>query len=127
MNSANSIIIWNIRGAHNEPFMRNLKDIIRTHNPCILDLLETRLYDHTNMKNHLNFDGMLQVPTVGRSEGIFLLWHNNLVVVIQVSNYNQELHAMVQVTPNQQAWLLNIIYASTDVMFRNNLWLVIKK
>ena len=95
MNSANSIIIWNIRGAHNEPFMRNLMDIIRTHIPCILDLLETRLYDHTNMKNHLNFDGMLQVPTVGRSEGIFLLWHNNLVVVIQVSNYNQELHAIV--------------------------------
>ncbi|KAK4731535.1 hypothetical protein R3W88_024523 [Solanum pinnatisectum] len=28
MNSSNTIIIWNIRGAHNDSFMRNLKEII---------------------------------------------------------------------------------------------------
>ncbi|KAH0672801.1 hypothetical protein KY290_025034 [Solanum tuberosum] len=81
--------------AHNESFMRNLKDIIRTHNPYILALLETRLQDHSTLKEDLNFNGMLQVPTVGRVGGTVLLWYDNLVVVNQVRNSNQELHVMV--------------------------------
>ncbi|WMV30102.1 hypothetical protein MTR67_023487 [Solanum verrucosum] len=71
-------------------------DIIRTNNPCILALLETRLQDHSTLKEDLNFNGMLQVPAVGRVGGTVLLWHDNLVVVNQVRNSNHELHAMVQ-------------------------------
>ncbi|KAH0669848.1 hypothetical protein KY289_024341 [Solanum tuberosum] len=72
------------------------EDIIRTHNPCILALLETRLQDHSTLKEDLNFNGILQVPAVGRVGGTVLLWHDNLVVVNQVRNSNHELHAMVQ-------------------------------
>lgn len=92
-NHSNAIIVWTIRVAHSESFMRNLKKIIRNHNPCILALLETRLQEHTTLKDELKFSNLFEVLAVGHSDGIVLLWHDNLVKVNQVRNSNQELHA----------------------------------
>lgn len=114
MNRPINIIIWNIRGASNEGAIRNLRDIINNYNPIVLALLETRQEDHSRLRDTFKFTGMMEQPIVGRSSGIVLLWHDNVVVVTNVRQSSQELHAIVKVSHHTTPWLLSVIYASTN-------------
>ncbi|KAH0685679.1 hypothetical protein KY290_017197 [Solanum tuberosum] len=60
----------------------------------------------------------LEVPSVGNSGGIALLW----VTVTHIRQSTQELHAMIQVIPNHISCTLSIIYASNLVANRKLLW-----
>lgn len=70
-----SIIIWNVNGAASWDFMRTVKGIIRTQNPDILELLETRVSgikaNFIYMK--LGFTEWIRVEALGYSGGIWLL------------------------------------------------------
>lgn len=59
---------------------------------------------------------------MGRSSGIVLLWHDNVVVVTNVRQSSQELHAIVKVSHHTTPWLLSVIYANTNYNYRNWLW-----
>lgn len=41
--SSINVLSWNCRGASNQHFLRNLKDIIKLHNPTILAILEPKV------------------------------------------------------------------------------------
>lgn len=88
----------------------------------MLALLETRMEDHSRLRDTLQFNGMLEHPAIGWFEGIVLLWHYNVVTVTCVRQSTRELHAMVKVNLNNIPWLLSIIYASTYTTQRNMLW-----
>ncbi|KAH0741536.1 hypothetical protein KY290_034579 [Solanum tuberosum] len=42
MNQPSSFIVWNTRGANSDKFKRNFKELIKSHSPCMVALLETR-------------------------------------------------------------------------------------
>ncbi|KAK6773714.1 hypothetical protein RDI58_028952 [Solanum bulbocastanum] len=73
MNRNPTLIIWNIRGATNVAFRGNMKDLLNTHTPCILALLETKMESHEFLKNEYNFTGMVESPATGRS-GVSLFY-----------------------------------------------------
>lgn len=81
-------------------------------------LLETRMEDHSILRDSFNFDGMLEVPAQCQAGGIVFLWIGNMVVVTRICQSNQELHVMIQAAPNRQPWLFSIIYASTRFINR---------
>lgn len=113
MNRPINLVVWNIHGANNEEFKRNFRDLINTHNPCMVALLETKMADHTSLYDEFHFSEMLQVPAIGHARGIAILWFDNLVTINQISNSHQEIHVMLQVTPNHTPFLISIVYAST--------------
>ncbi|KAM3252812.1 putative protein isoform X1 [Capsicum annuum] len=100
MNQATCFIVWNTRGVNNKNFRRNFCDLLNSHNPCFVSLLETKLSDHLGLMHEFGFDNYWEVPTVGNSGGsggIVLLWHENFVSVTQKRQTIQELHAMIKV------------------------------
>lgn len=68
-------VSWNCRGLGNPRTVRALGDVVKSHNPEILFLIET-LSNKERMKQlsgKLGFNNHLAVECVGRSGGIALL------------------------------------------------------
>ncbi|KAL7228229.1 hypothetical protein ACSBR2_007021 [Camellia fascicularis] len=89
------MIFWNCRGAGNNTFKRNLKELLRTHKPEILILMETKveLNSMGMFFNRLGFMASAHVDLVGRSGG--------------------------KTTPD---WLLSVVYASPNARKMEELW-----
>ncbi|KAK4726505.1 hypothetical protein R3W88_031422 [Solanum pinnatisectum] len=122
MNQPTSFIVWNTRGVNNDNFRRDFKELFKNHNPCMAALLETKMADHLSMVTEFGFDDYWEVPALGRSGGIVLLWHSNILTVTRKKQTPQEMHAMIQVLPNNFSWWFSAIYARTVYTDRINLW-----
>lgn len=81
MNKATSIIFWNVRGANNDEFRRNFRELIDTHKPCLIVLLETRMTSYVTLLNDFNFTEMIEVPAEGQSRGLVVLYDHKVVTV----------------------------------------------
>ncbi|XP_070010645.1 uncharacterized protein [Nicotiana sylvestris] len=122
MNRATSFVIWNVRGANNANFCRNFREIIETHKPCMVTLLETRMHDHAPLQHEFHLSKMIEIPAEGRYGGLVIMWMHNLVIVDELARVDQELHTMIKVLPNQKPWFFSALYASTTVNNRNIMW-----
>lgn len=96
-------------------------DLIIIHSPTILGLLETKMENPEYIKNEYNFSGLMKVRATGHSGGIVILQHEDQVNISGMRQTFQEFHVMIEVLPNQNPWLLSIIYASPQVVHRNSL------
>ncbi|XP_075088488.1 uncharacterized protein LOC142170472 [Nicotiana tabacum] len=117
-----NFIIWNIRGGNNEDFRRNFRDLVDTHRPCMVALLETRMQSHALLLNEFEFSELIEVPTVGQARGMVLLWDHTKVNVHNIVRRNHEIHATIEVRPTNFKWLLSSIYASTSTVDRDVMW-----
>ncbi|KAF3621090.1 putative thioredoxin O1, mitochondrial-like isoform 3 [Capsicum annuum] len=96
MDQDTSFIVWNTRRVNNDSFKMNLKEIIRNHNLCLVALLETKMTNHASLKDHFAFDEMFEVPAIGHSGRLVLMWYSHVITVTQKFCIDQEVHAMIQ-------------------------------
>ncbi|KAH0673719.1 hypothetical protein KY290_003568 [Solanum tuberosum] len=94
------ILLWNCRGAHNAIFMTNLHSLVELNKPTILALTETRMKDHNKILQALDFTDVIQVPVIGYSGGIALLWRNTEITIETFVLTDQEIHATIEVRPS---------------------------
>ena len=66
--------------------------------------------------------GAYSTETIGLAGGIWLLWRSDIVSMDVLSATEQEIHAIVQVSPQSQPWLLSAIYGSPCFRERCILW-----
>ncbi|KAH0669570.1 hypothetical protein KY285_023731 [Solanum tuberosum] len=71
-------------------------------------LLETRMTSHVGLKDEFGFDDFFEVPVVGRSGGLVLLWNTAWVTVTRLRHSDQEIHAMIQVLPDHKLCLTDL-------------------
>ncbi|KAK4731156.1 hypothetical protein R3W88_024144 [Solanum pinnatisectum] len=100
---------------------------ISCHNPLLVALIETKMQDHQSLVDDFPFTRMIQVPAVGNSGGLVILWDNSLIEVDDIATTGQEIHAMVKVCATNEYWLFSCIYASTYLNSRKILWENVKK
>ncbi|XP_016565935.2 perakine reductase [Capsicum annuum] len=91
-----NFLIWNCRGSTSLEFRENFRELLRSHNPALVVLLETHRADHLSMPHEFNFSNVVAVPAEGRAGGIAILWHANLLNVSTVAITHQEIHCMIQ-------------------------------
>lgn len=91
----------------------HVKEMIKTHKPAILALLETRLHSSRIMPflRNTGFTDMLVVESLGFMGGIWLLWDCHRVEVEPLVLGDQIISAVVQ-DPFGPSWILSIVYAS---------------
>lgn len=63
-------------------------------------LLETKMTNHACLKDEFAFDKMFEVPAIGHSGSLVLMWYSHVVRVTRKHRTDQEVHAMIQVLPN---------------------------
>lgn len=118
MNRATSIIFRNVRGANNDDFRRNFRELIDTHRPCMITLLETRMTAHAKLLNDFNFSELIEVLTCGMA----ILYNHNLITVQHFTRRGQEIHTIIEVRPYKTQWLFTSIYARTKSNYGDTMW-----
>lgn len=100
-----SFVVWNIRGGHNPNFRHNFRELLNTHNPCMIALLETQFTSYLTIKEEFGFDDYFEYPTTGRSGIIVLLWNISYVIINRIR----------QTTRNCMQWLRYVLANKTSV------------
>ncbi|XP_031105341.1 uncharacterized protein LOC116010192 [Ipomoea triloba] len=115
-------IIWNCQGAGGKGFHRVLKNLIQTHRPDILGLVEPKVSgSQANVVcSKLGYSDWIRVEAVGFSGGIWVFWNSTLHVTV-VHTHPQfvllQVHRM-----NQAPWHYAIVYGSPTQHLRRRLW-----
>ncbi|KAI9115363.1 hypothetical protein K1719_013682 [Acacia pycnantha] len=89
-----SIIYWNVRGACGPKLVRNLRLICKRVSPCMIVISETKWVDESRSDclKSLGFDGVVSVPSVGRSGGIAAAWRSDQIDAVLCRRDRQFLH-----------------------------------
>lgn len=94
-----NIVAWNCRGALKAAFKSHVRELVRTQDPAILIVMETRIGgDRAKaITDDLPFDGAIHTDTIGFAGGLWLLWNEERVEITQLANTEQEIHVAVKV------------------------------
>lgn len=117
------IIAWNCRGAGSRIALRHLILLVRTQNPDILILEETRVSSRyiDQITAQTRFTASIVSEAYGFSGGIWILWDKDQVD-LDLIELDEQIISVVVCSPHQRPWLLSAIYASPNPLFRQDLW-----
>ena len=75
-------IVWNCRGVGNSRTVRDLDDLVRSHNPKLVFLSETMISESRvkSLRWRLGLKGCLAVDSHGKRGGIALFWDENILI-----------------------------------------------
>ncbi|KAI8012704.1 hypothetical protein LOK49_LG06G01482 [Camellia lanceoleosa] len=121
--SSMDILLWNCRGAGNDRFKRNLRDIVRFHRPNMIILLETKVELSTMGMyfNQLGFMASTHIDPVGRNGEIWMLWDPSQANVRVIEANSQMITATIS-RQDYPTWVLSAVYASPNSRMRDELW-----
>ena len=119
-----NIIVWNCRGARKPSFQKHVRDLVQSHDPTILVVMETRVGGERarEITDKLPFDGAIHTDTIGYSSGLWVLWNADKVEVSSLANIEQEIHIVDKVRSLNSSWLFSAVYASPRSTERQILW-----
>jgi exonuclease III len=106
-----SVLSLNCRGLGGAATVRELRDLLKRHNPIILCVVETQLHKKNveNLSSSLGFDKCFAVSSAGRSGGLGLFW--NKEIKIEVLPYSQYHLDTIVTEEGQEPWRLTLVYA----------------
>ncbi|KAL2898046.1 putative RNA-directed DNA polymerase from transposon X-element [Bienertia sinuspersici] len=118
-----SCMVWNVQGTGDRAFLAVLKEIIRTHQPNVLALVETHMGgDHAvRMASILGYNGHVRVDAQGFSGGIWVYWNKNIVTVEPIRQHEQYI-IMEIARVGEIPWYFTAVYASPNPSKRQELW-----
>ncbi|XP_021837638.2 uncharacterized protein [Spinacia oleracea] len=116
-------MVWNMHGAGSTTFVNTLKELVRTHRPNVLVLVETHMggAQATKIAYVLGYMGHTRVDAMGISGGIWVFWKPELVKVKPIIKHNQ--HITIDISRvGDTPWYFTTVYASLDPVKRKELW-----
>ncbi|CAM8986652.1 unnamed protein product [Rhodiola kirilowii] len=119
------LVCWNCRGVGGPWAVLSIRDVVLTHRPSILGLLETKKADGDweAMRCRLGFNGCLSVRSRGKAEGLALLWNDTVEAELQSFSYS---HIDVWVK-GEAEFYLTVFYGNPRVQDRVHSWSLLRK
>ncbi|CAM8982614.1 unnamed protein product [Rhodiola kirilowii] len=120
-----SLISWNCRGVGGPRAVRSIRDVVNTHRPSILGLVETKKADGDweAIRCRLGFKGCFAVRSRGKSGGLAILWSEDVDVILQSFSHQ---HIDVFVKGEMEFWL-TLFYGNPRVQDRYIGWELLRK
>ncbi|KAL2897416.1 Signal recognition particle 54 kDa protein [Bienertia sinuspersici] len=120
-----TLMLWNVQGAGSRAFLADLKELIRVHKPVVIALVEGGGDQAQFIADQINFSGQTRVDAQGFAGGIWVYWKADLVTVHETENSTQ--HITMQITRvGEEPWYFTAIYASPNLIKRQELWRSLK-
>nr|GLL37714.1 uncharacterized protein LOC109159904 [Ipomoea trifida] len=115
-------IVWNCQGAGGRAFHRVLKNLIQTHKPTILSLVEPKVSGAQAdlICKKMGYSDWVRVEAVGFSGGIWTFWNDSLQVSV-ISTHPQFVILQVRNDTNNP-WFYAVVYGSPTHHLRRRLW-----
>ncbi|CAM8877662.1 unnamed protein product [Rhodiola kirilowii] len=119
------LVCWNCRGVGGPRAVRSICDVVNTHRPSILGLLETKKADGNwdDLRCRLGFKGCLSVRSRGKAGGLALLWKDDVGVDLKSFSYS---HIDVWVK-GEEEFFLTVFYGNPRVQDRIQSWNLLRK
>ena len=108
---AMNLLCWNCRGVGRSRTVQELVRLVRTHNPKIVFLSETRQSDERvkNLRWRLGLKNCLTVKKEGTGGGLALFWDDSIVVDLQ-SLGEHHIDVLIRAGLNSTQWRGTFIY-----------------
>lgn len=115
----NKFLSWNFRGAGSTLTQLHIKDLIETHKPELLALMETRIQSHRIKPwlQKVGLDGFQGVEADGYAGDICVAW-NSSKIDVEIIAANAQIITTIISKNGQPSCLLSIVYASPHFSFR---------
>ena len=116
-------LCWNCRGIGNPRTVFALRDYLRSWNPKLVFLSETKLISRRRekVKYKLGFSNGLIVPSRGRRGGLALLWSND--TVLEIKSYSDyHIDAVITESSNGFLWRFTGFYGHPETHLREDSW-----
>ncbi|KAL5571808.1 hypothetical protein UlMin_021405 [Ulmus minor] len=122
-----NLVVWNVQGIGNPWTSNLLLSLVKTYNPNVLFLLETKSENHNALllRKKLGFFDDFTVSCVGLSGGLMLLWKENCVVNV-CSSSNYFIDAWIS-SPDILPWRFSGFYGNPDASQRGFSWELLKR
>ncbi|CAM8956535.1 unnamed protein product [Rhodiola kirilowii] len=120
-----TILVWNCRGIGSPRAVRCLRDLVTTHRPHIVGLLETKANARRweTLKSDLGFINCFVVNSKGKSGGLAILWTDATDLVIQnFSDYHIDC-----VIKGAEERRLTVFYGNPIAHFRWRSWILLNQ
>lgn len=91
------LLCWNYRGAKNDEFHREMKEMIKVYRPLIIILLETRTSGDVGdgVCKQRGKSEWVRSKANGFSRGIWLFWNQAEIKIKVINSHKQFLHVLV--------------------------------
>ena len=105
-----SVLIWNVWGLGSPRAFTRLRNLLRSHSPEVVFLLETKLYGRKArfLYRKAGFFNGFHVDANGSSGGLVLMWKEEWE--IEVWNYSKNHMDVKIVSPQGEQWRFSGIY-----------------
>lgn len=115
------LLCWNVRGAGNLKTFRDLKDVVRLHQPEILFLPEIKCEKRRmeSLKNGLKFKNCLPIDSRGLSGGLCVFWSDEVVVSVRSFSPN---HIDCNISWGDKQWRFSGIYGCPKGKHKKVTW-----
>lgn len=116
------ILPWNCRGCASDLFIAICRDLIRTHKPLIVVLVETWVNGHNadNIVDKLGFKFAIREESIGFPGGIWILWSDSDISLTPISRSRQFIHMVISY--NDFLRFFTAVYGSPQISTRKQLW-----
>ncbi|KAJ0984926.1 hypothetical protein J5N97_003282 [Dioscorea zingiberensis] len=118
------ILCWNCRGASNPRTVSRIKSLMKSCQPDLVCLVETRANDNCVIKLCKTFSRCWEwaaIPAQGMSGGIITFWKQEVGMVTPIAHTHSSLHLIISSEKPKQ-WILSVIYNSQHVHVQKSLW-----
>uniref|UniRef100_A0A803PZC4 Endonuclease/exonuclease/phosphatase domain-containing protein n=1 Tax=Cannabis sativa TaxID=3483 RepID=A0A803PZC4_CANSA len=121
------ILSWNARGLGNPNAFRHLRLLVSQQSPHVLFLMETRLNNNSlsRFRQSLNFSHGLEVPRLGLSGGLMLLWKDDIDV--KLNNIGSCFFDCYMTSNAGQQFHFSAFYGSPTVQNRSDSWTLLRR
>ena len=121
------IISWNARGLGNPSAFRHLRLLVQKHSPHVLFIMETKLVCNvvSRFRRSLHFPNGLEVPRVGNSGGLLLLWKGDIDV--HLLTFNTNLFDCYIKCENGSSLHFSAFYGAPELQNRVNTWKLLER
>ncbi|KAJ4823081.1 hypothetical protein Tsubulata_009607 [Turnera subulata] len=123
MASVEDLVQMDASGAGGEKFRRAFRDLVFTHRPSLVVLVETKVKFEvaSGVIRSCGFDASVVSEVAGRSGGIWVCWRQYAARVSVLVTRAQFVHVRVQLS-GEDPWILTAVYASLTPSLRQSLW-----